>query len=615
VTELTEIRVPKSTGTYADVLKAVGMATLLDEFEGRQGLVTISDAGHEYLLTPSQPIEDCSRARLSLGYPYLSHAKAKPAPEGLSPKPFPYEEEKRKKEAWDKHQEMSKGSGKRRGRKKTVEELSMEPPRPDSRFTLMKVLNSLRSGSESWNDLAALIQDKLTPKQRADETSEGADAKETFLKLVLGRMQGGQAEQESEPKWSVSVLQTFTPTAGKGVNRVKPDGAKLDNLKEPWADWFEEWTKYRAVEYVLSGRFAGKEGKDVKIAALVPGTQVSLSALRNLADDFVRASWLVSGRAYTNVKADVFSLLGLTHWLIEHSEFTPIRENRLYRFLRTRKAEQPRPRDVVAGLATAYFKSLGTGRALSNTNTLLLPDWFPLTEHTYEDWLAVLDEHGQVLTYLDEEKAEEANLLIAYRDAVSGNELEAYLEFFADHGANVMRRREKQTYTEQFTSSRLEMLVMGLSSDWKTEISVIVKDPAFLALADAVHEATVKAQYWKGQGQQDYDIHYGLAQGWKRAADRGLDFIQVLGDFARAYNEENAKRKEKKKTSRDDVARGDLDRVLEYITSGRVDTRTLCLLLLAYGFAMTDEEREKAQASREKKRRDAAAAPKPQSQE
>jgi hypothetical protein len=458
----------------------------------------------------------------------------------------------------------------------------------------MKVLNSLRSGSENWNELASLIQTEIT------------NNKDGFSRLVLRRMQGSVAEVNAGADWAVSVLQMFTPAAGKGINRSKPDGAKLDNLKEPWSDWFEEWCKYRAVWYVLNARFAGKEGKDAKVASLVPGTQVNLSALRNLADEFVGGSWLVSGRAYTNIKGDVFALLGVARWLVEHSEFAPVPENRSYRYSRTREAGRARPRDVVAGLATAYFKSLGTGRALSNTSTLRLPDWFPLTADTFENWLAVLDEHRQVLSYLDEEKAEEADLLVAYRDAVSGNDLGDYLEFFADHGANLMRRREQNSYVEQFTMSRLEMLIMGLGSDWKVDISALVKDRAFLALADAVHEGTVKAQYWKGQGQQEYEIHYGLAQQWKRAADRGLDFLQALSDFVRSYNEENAKRKEKQKFSRDDVARGDLDRVLGYVTSGSVDTRTLCLLLLAYGFAMTDEEVKNAQAARDK-RRDAAA--------
>ena len=142
---------------------------------------------------------------------------------------------------------------------------------------------------------------------------------------------------------------------------------------------------------------------------------------------------------------------------------------------------------------------------------------------------------------------------------------------------------------------------MGLSQELNPHVAPLLKDPSFLALADAVHEATVKAQYWKGQNQQDYEVRYGLALQWKRAADRGLEFIQELSDFVRMYNEENAKRKEKGKSSRVDVVRSDLDRVLEFITSRKIDTRTLCLLLLAYGFAMTDDERKRVQAAQERK--------------
>jgi hypothetical protein len=243
--DLTEIRVPKSSGTYADVLSAVGIATLVDEIEGQEERSTISDEGSEYAVSLARPLGDCSEAKLSVGYPYLSHGKAVPPPQGAFPRAYPYVEEKRKEDAWDKYQEQkTRESGGRRRRNRTGEELSAEPPRPDARFALMKVLNSLRSGSESWNDLVRLIQEELT--NNADK----------FFRIVLRRIQGELAEMEPGRDWSVSVLQTFTPTAGKGVNRSKPDGAKLDNLNEPWADWFTEWCKYRAVGYVLNGRFA-----------------------------------------------------------------------------------------------------------------------------------------------------------------------------------------------------------------------------------------------------------------------------------------------------------------------------------------------------------------------
>jgi len=592
VEQITGFRVPKTTGTYADVLRAVGLATIVSEIGEGEGSVSIADAGHEYVIRGTHEISGSENLAISVGYPYLAYEAAQPAPIGISPEPYPYKAEKLKEERRKKYfQAEKKKTGPRRRKRKTGEELAAEPPPPDRRHSLAKAINSIRSGSDSWNELARAIHERIAGKD-----------KQAFLQGIVTHLQHFPLRRPAADDLPTSILQSFLPIAGKGTNRPKPDGAKLDNLKEPWLDWFEEWCRYRGVWYALNARFTGQKQKDVKFAALLPGTQVTLAAMRTIADQFVREDWIASGQAlFTNVKSDVFALLGLARWLVAHSEFAPVPENRLYKFLKTRQAGQPRPRDVIAGISSAYFKSLGTGRALADTSNLLLPDWFPITSATYESWLAVLDEHRNVLSYLDERKSEEASLLVKYRDALSTNDVREYLEFFAAFGAQLMRRRERDPHTEQFTRSNLEVLVMGLSSELNPSIAMLIKDAAFLALADAVHEATVKAQYWKGRNQQEYEVHYGLAHEWKRAADRGLELIQVISDFVRAYNEENAKRKEKSKPSRDDIARADLDRVLDYLTSGKVDPRTLCLLLLAYGFSMTDDERDRAQEAREKK--------------
>lgn len=595
MTEITELRVPKTTGTYADALYAVGIASLLADIQGDEGAVFVGDAGHEYVVTLQTPIIKIpGNRKLSVGYPYLAHAKAHTPPIGISPAPFPYVDEMAKEKLLKKFREQqTKGAG--RSRKKQRDGLSATaPPPPDARLSLMKGINSLRSGSESWNELAHSIQKKL----QSDTDRDG------FAAVVLDRLRGLPEKKESIEPLPVSILQVFLPIAGKGTNRPKPDGAKLDNLKSPWVDWFEEWCKYRGVWYTLNARFVGNDRKDLKFMALLPGTHINLSSLRNLADEFVKGRWIESGRAYTDIKSDIFSLLGLARFLLEHSDLAPEPENILFRFFKTRQAGQPRPKDILTGISKAYFKSLGTGKALSNVNTMFLPDWFPVTQVTFPHWLEVLDEHHRVLRGLEEEKHEEASLLVKYRDAISSNRMDLYLDFFSDYGAYIMRRVERGVFTEQFTTSNLEVLIMGLSLELNQHIGSLVKDTAFLAIADAVHEATVKAQYWKGQGQQEYDVHYGLAQQWKRSADRGMEFIHVLSDFVRFFNAENAKRKEKGKPSRDDITRIDLDRVLEYVTSGKVDTRTVCLLLLAYGFAMTDDERERMQTARAKKQKD-----------
>jgi hypothetical protein len=149
----------------------------------------------------------------------------------------------------------------------------------------------------------------------------------------------------------------------------------------------------------------------------------------------------------------------------------------------------------------------------------------------------------------------------------------------------------------------VEVLIMALSEDVNLRIADLIKSAGFRSIANAVHEATVKAQYWKGQGQQDYDIHYGLAQKWNRAVDQGTEFfLHELADFVRAYNEENGKRQEKRKPTRDAVVQTDLDTILNTITTGEVDARTVCLLLLAYGYSMTANEKANAEAAREANR-------------
>lgn len=583
-----EVRCPKTTGTYADILNAVGRATLIREI-WPETKVAIGDEGDSYVVSLDPAAVRLPKGRkVSVGYSYLAYENAQAAPKNISPEPYPYVNEKKKEDLRRKYDQAQRrgGPGTRKTKKTTVD-LVARPPPPERRFGLMKALNSLRSGSESWNNLARSIQSEIEHKPTE------------FFQLVVDRVCGEPNRPSALDEATFGVLQAFLPTAGKGTNRTKPDGAKLDGLKEPWKDWFSEWCKYRGVYYVLNAQFIKS---DIKLQCLIPGTRADLGALRALADEFAEGGWLRQGRAFTNLKADVFALIGLARWLIKHSEFAPIPENRLYNFLKTAKPSAPRPRDFIAGISNAYFSDLGAGRALTNVNSLFLPDWFPVSVDTYNDWLAILDEHQAVLAGLDETKAEEAALLASYRNAISTNDLARHLDFFADFGANVLRRGARGRYPEQYTRSILEVLLMALGQDLNPNIPAFLGDSAFLSIADAVHEATVKAQYWKGQNQQEYEIHYGLAQQWKRAADRGDEFVQVLCDFVRSYNEENAKRREKDRDrpTREDVARADLDKVLSYLTSKKIDPRTVCLLILAYGYAMTDDEKQRQLAARAK---------------
>lgn len=592
----TQFLIPKETGTYADTLKAVGLATLLDELAPDNTEVTVGDAGANFVIRLSTPLPDKPNgARLTVGYQYFAHEKAKPAPTGIKPEPFLYKDQRALEKIWQKWNKAHQRVRKRNSRARAEEIVAAKPRQPDNRLSLFKAMRGLFPTSDSWNNVAHAVQRQVATDP--NELAAYVTARMYCQDSAMPRNRAAAFEK------AASVLQTFWPTAGKGINRPKPDGAKIGQMNDPWVDWFNEWCRYRGVGYLLTARPTGTSRKDLKFLCLLPGTEITLPGLRRLTNEVSEERIFFEGHAYTNVKSDVFAVLGLAKWLIIHSEYAPHPRERIVRFLRTIRPGRIGVRDLLAGMQVAYFKSLGTGRALSNVSTILLPDWLPVSAATYEAWRTLLDEHQTVLATLGEYKGEEAALLIAYRDALSRNQLDLYLDFFADYGAHYMRRKGRKQYSEQFTQQNVEVLIMALSEDVNPRIADLIKSAGFRSLANAVHEATVKAQYWKGQGQQDYDIHYGLAQKWKRAVDQGTEFfLHELADFVRAYNEENGKRQEKKKPTRDAVTQTDLDTILNTITSGELNARMVCLLLLAYGYSMTANEKANAEARREANR-------------
>lgn len=549
----TEVRVPKRTGTYADVLGAIGRAVLLSEFYEENVPVIVSDAGPDYCL--SVPAGSARRRpRLDIGYQYLL-VKGAQRLSGAQPEPFPYEEERDKEQLWRAWQKKQRHE---RRRKRGEEIAEAEPPAPDPRLELYKAIHSLQ-GSKSWNALAVWLHAWLK------HTSASS------LRVVVERLSGkGVAAPEGDLP-SFGVVQAFSPAAGKGTNRPKPDGAPLDNLKGSWQDWFDEWMKYRGVGYCLNARFFDQ---DIKFAALLPGSCIELEVLRNLVSEFRERGWVEETYAYTNIKHDVQALLWLAKWLVEHSEAAPRKPQLSFRVLGPSASR--RPRQLLAGISTAYFKSLGQARALAGASVLLLPDWLPIARETYGQWIEILAEHRRVLRLLSEDISEEARLLARYRDALCANQLVPYLEFFADYGENFMRRRAADDYREQFSVPNLKELIMAISPDGNNAVHRLVNEPAFLNMARAVHEATVSALYWQGRAKQEsnlYDVHYGLAQRWKRAVDQH-QFINELMDFVRAYCEENAKknprRAERKQYVRAEVTTADLDGVLAYLRAGEL---------------------------------------------
>jgi hypothetical protein len=549
---LESYRVPKFTQTYTDTLIAVGMADLFATWIEEDIMtrdVTITDTGDAYLLT-FKPVIDLQKARntkLLPGYPYIKFKRKDSSPAGIDVIDYEYEKEKDViYRDFDKLQKKAK-----KGKKNLAISLDEMPEPPRRDMQLLKDFNSMRMGSNSYNSLLLSLLER-------DDIAE----------LVVSRMEKPQ-ERDSARGLTAANLQLFSPISGKGVHRPKPDGAGLGGLSVQIVDWFEEWMKYRAMHVVMNSY---RVGDDTKVMVIEPG-DINLAALKMVREKFLeQAIW-------GSLRLEIFAILKIVVILITNSEFVagPSSNTRL----RCR-----RPSEVIKGLHSAYFKSLGTGKAIMNVSFLGLPGWFPVnTQDDADDWLNIISEHGKCISTLNEEHSSDISLLQKYRDFISSGYIKDFLLFTADYASHIMRRLAQDEWTAQLSVKNLRRLFMAY------DLKGIVENEGFKNIAGAIRRATVNAQYRKALGNQVFEIHYGLAQDWKRKVKFKDQLIIAISDFVQQYNAENARHAEKqKKERRESISVRDLNEVLELININ--GSELVGMLLLAYGYAKEEKPKE-----------------------
>jgi hypothetical protein len=451
-----------------------------------------------------------------------------------------------------------------------------------SGWYLYQNLNVLQ-GFGSYNALHYAI--------RTSDCTAFAAAVHRKLEALAEHRDPATVATDFEPR--VSAVQAFNPAAGKGTNRPKPDGPPLAGLPGTFVDWFEEWLRYIGVNLAAN---ALSVGDDIKFFVMVPA-YLDEADVQGIRDAFVslRLPW-------SPTKVDILGALGLVRVLIKQSGLLEGAGSNRLRTLIKRT-----PHDVIAGLQTAYFTSLGNARALTNTSFIGLPGWFPVEPATVDYWLSLLNEHEAALKALDEERSEEAALLVTYRNFLSAGErgIDALLVFLADYAAHLMRARDRERYAPQFTVTNLRRLLVNVSTGDKPpkpipDLKPILDDEGFRHIAAAIRRATVSEQFYNARGQQVYQIHYGLFQDLERKARFRDQFVAALAAFITDYNTENARyaersaRQGKEGTAesggrrRPQVTTDDLDHVISLIDT--YGSETVAMLLLAYGSAREPRE-------------------------
>lgn len=580
-----QLYVDKATGTFADQLTAMGLAVLCRDVlgrihDGQQPDVTIEDRGPYYVLDLSHPLDDAALSGLDEPYmpifPIVTPKNAGTMPDDLPEQAMvDYERERDRRREFFAVRDTLSAEERRALRNGTASEAvkaclgGLEPHRDWDIFRAINpgaLIGYNRLVLQWWQVRGAFPQVMGLLRDLFATTPNDLDAAIDAWKAL-----------DKEKGWGIkptaTAAQLLNPSQGKGQNRAKPDRLSMGNVDGFWpAEWLKAVGFYRAA---LTKQLRGS--RDRKTYVLAP---IGLS-LREHDAVFERFRRTMD-RAETAVRSDVLASLRYTMELLRHATDEGS-GGLLARMMRAKS-----PRHVVAGFGSAFYKSLGNSAATMNLPFIGLPGWLHVSNR--EDVaaaLAVLDEHEKIVQQFDESHSDEYELLLSYRDFCSGDDLEAFFAFTTPYSAFIIGRRERHRYARQFTTANLRRLIMA--SDEK--LAPILECQGFQNIAYAIRQSTVTAQFRKQQGDRRYDVRYGLGQQLARKDYDDREFIAELADFLHKYNAENAQVMENRPGPyRRSLQVSDIDDVVRLVDI--YGARTICNLLVAYGYARTGRPSE-----------------------
>jgi hypothetical protein len=578
--------VPKQTGTYADVLVAYGLATLIDRiFQHGKGQlarwrIEIVDDGSHYLVKLSEPLQEawvqgCSFFQSPA--PWIV-TRSRVEEKGETKKPPASTPTRDVDATWDQvrtyqqHRSALWDQG-IRGTDLEQQLRDLEPPVDwavvaylgDFRMQAAGIYNRIVAQWVSgYRQISRLLEIILCFYAKAEHCSP--EALEPWMREVknLGL----------EPKETASQL--LNPHQGKGQNEPKADVLRMDNIKD--RPWPEEFLKAVGLWTCLAPRRV-VDTNDWKAYVLAP-LRLSFRAHQEAFRRFNRYLWNERRRDETSLKADITSLLLFNRAWLDYVEGATRDELDF-----DADHSQAVPERTVAGFYVAQFKLLSRNAyTMVNLSFLNLPAWSGQPQSRAEalQLKEVIDEHLNIIRGIDENRSDGYDLLRRYRDFVAGNNWEALFDFAAGYSHEVIRRlNARERWVPAFTILLLRRLIMASNKP----LLPIVENTGFQNVAYAIRHSTIIPQSLKADGKQFlYDIIYGLGAELKRKATVRDEFVVALSDFMQSYNRENAQVLENRKQQmRRDLRISDIQEIVRLVDE--YGSEVVANLLVAFGYA------------------------------
>lgn len=577
--------IDKISGTFADNLAAFGLAFVLNGIVSGRAKVRLEDQGAVFAVVCEPAIQEewVKECEFFVGAPFLITFDKKTEKKvvkgtSLAAHTFAhadgdvavdYETQKQNaRQFFDWRKTLSPED------KKHAAKGELQPPSaPHPDWDIFRAVNpgALQGYNalmaEWWRSKDAFPELLTILLQMTAQTPNDLDgAEKTWTKVC-------KTHGWDKPK-DATAIQLSNPAQGKGVNSEKMVWSAPNNIK---GFWLLEWLKavglfQCAITRIVANPTDPRNAKDRKTYVLMP-LYLEWGVHQKVMKDFRKA---MVGNA-TAIKLDVFAALRYTQAFLKHYEQAKADTPEMELFGR-------RPSDLVSGMQTAFYKSLGQSPAVMNIASINLPRWVDPRSTDLARLNNSLDDHISIVRNLDETRGEQFELLRYYRDFMSADDLTPFFEFTNAYSSFVMRQLERRKYVRSFTTTTLEVIFMN-SNDQKETFRAIVQNEGFKKIAYAIRHSTVVPQSRKGKGKKPVvDVRYGLGQQLTRKAAYPAEFLAELAEFIHLYNAENSQlRENNREPFRKNVTTADIEALTELVD--QFGSKVVCNMLVAYGYA------------------------------
>lgn len=576
--------ITKTYSNYADTFLVLGLAHLAEyalQATKQTSAIQLIDKGTAYIIQFKKPINLEAIAKLTYSDPFppVKGQKTDTSKIPAEITPFDTVEQTQTRKVYRDFLFHNRGK---------IENLEETPKPPDPRTQNGVILTQMRCDRNhndlwlgSWelrNNCGALLatlfqgfsQENAAIKQVADLFYEATGCKLPSMG---------------------SAVKVYLPTSVQGVNRVKADSNKVDSQK---ADWLSLWLIATGLfHFAIAERVKISDRVfDWRVVALQP-QDISLSKYQDILKRLL--VYNPPSGIHGIARFDAELVLRFCQELLNHHQALENRE--------TAAAEDDfeiwdKPvNHFVSNFAGTHFGSKGQVYGVKELFSLGLPTWIhPCNSEQLHNYQNILEEHLKIVRSLSIDEGN-SELLTAYRDFITGNDLYQFFRFQVSYADYVTKKlADINSRIVLFSKQGIDVMVKNLHTklrqndqDW--QLTEITEDPGFLNIAKAINSATVYAgtiHDKEGKSKETgWERIYGLAQRLTAQSGSKKDFIIEISSFLASYENENLRiddeLRKQNKPRRIWTTKSDLDSLIHLID--KYGSSLVANLLIAYGYA------------------------------